>query len=122
MKHKHQRRNEEIKKLLSQAMFDMKDPRVSPMTSLTMVEASPDMKHARVRVSVYDADDQRRRETVDALNGAAGFLSHEVGKKLRTYSVPAFKFTLDDSIAYSVHIAQVLSSLQKPEKEEDNAD
>lgn len=95
---------------------------MSPMTSLTVVEVSPDMKHARVRVSVYDTDDVKRHETVEALNRAAGFLSHAVGKNLRTYSVPAFKFVLDDSIAYSIHIAEVLNGLQKPEKEESDAD
>ena len=119
---KQQRRGEEIKKLLSQAIFNMKDPRVSRMTSVTAVEVSPDMKHARVRVSVYDADETKRKETVDALNRAAGHLSHEVGRGLLTYSVPAFRFALDDSIAYSIHIAEVLNSLHKPAKEDEDAD
>jgi len=109
-----ERRNEEIKKIASKVIFDMKDPRVSVMTTITRVEVSPDLKHAKAFVSVYDADDAARQETVTALNRASGFISHQVGQQLMTHSVPAFKFFLDDSITHSIRINELLNQINNP--------
>ena len=99
------RMNEEVKKTMTAIIREMKDPRISPMTTLTTVEVTNDLKYAKLRVSVYDEDEAVRRGTVDALNHAAGFLRHELGQRMLIRSAPALKFQLDDSIAYSVHIA-----------------
>ena len=61
---RYDRINEEIKKALSEIVRDMKDPRISPMTTILLVEATNDLKLAKVKVSVYDKDDSVRRETV----------------------------------------------------------
>ena len=106
-----ERRNEEIKKIVSKVIFDMKDPRISPMTTITNVEVSSDLKHAKAFVSVYDADDEARRATVTALNHAAGFISHQAGQQLLMHSVPAFKFFLDDSINHSIRITELLNQI-----------
>ena len=106
-----ERRNEEIKKVVSKVIFDMKDPRISPMTTITNVEVSQDLKHAKAFVSVYDADDAARRETVAALNHAAGFISRQAGQQLLMHSVPAFKFYLDDSITRSIRITELLNQI-----------
>lgn len=105
------RMNEEVKKTVMSVIRDMKDPRISPMTTLTTVEVTRDLKYAKLRVSVYDEDDVVRKGTVDALNHAAGFIAREVGQRMLIRRVPALKFVLDDSIAYSVHISKLINDL-----------
>lgn len=115
------RMNEEVKKTMTAIIREMKDPRISPMTTLTTVEVTNDLKYAKLRVSVYDEDEAVRRGTVDALNHAAGFLRHELGQRMLIRSTPALKFQLDDSIAYSVHIAKLLNDLHVGEENTSDA-
>lgn len=109
------RMNEEVKKVVSEIIRDMKDPRISTMTTLTAVEVTRDLKYAKIKVSVYDEDDEKRRASVDALNHAAGFIGHELGARMRIRAIPSLKFSLDESIAYSVHISSVLANLHTGE-------
>ena len=108
---RYQRMNEEIKKTLAEIIREMKDPRLSPMTTIMNVEVTNDLKQAKVRVSVYDQAQAPREESVAALNGAEGFIAREVGNRMKLRALPKFKFVLDDSIAYSVHISQLIDSL-----------
>ncbi|MEA4912993.1 MAG: 30S ribosome-binding factor RbfA [Christensenella sp.] len=112
------RRNEEVKKTISEVIREMKDPRISPMTALTEVEVTKDLKYAKVKVSVYDEDEKKRVSSVEALNHAAGFISHELGARMRIRAVPSIKFTLDNSISYSVRISEILNELHKTDGNE----
>ena len=112
------RRNEEVKKTISEVIREMKDPRISPMTALTEVEVTKDLKYAKVKVSVYDEDEKKRVSSVEALNHAAGFISHELGARMRIRAVPSIKFTLDNSISYSVRISEILNELHKADGNE----
>ena len=112
------RRNEEVKKTISEVIREMKDPRISPMTALTEVEVTKDLKFAKVKVSVYDEDEKKRISSVEALNHAAGFISHELGARMRIRAVPSIKFTLDNSISYSVRISEILNELHKADGNE----
>lgn len=116
---RYDRINEEIKKALSEIVRDMKDPRISPMTTIMLVEATNDLKLAKVKVSVYDKDDEVRRETVASLNRAEGFIARELGRRIDIRRIPTLKFTLDDSIEYSVHIAEIIDRLQRERAKED---
>lgn len=116
------RMNEEVKKTISQIMREMKDPRISDMTTLTGCEVTNDLKYAKLRVSVYDADDAKRKATVDALNHAAGFIARELGNRMRIRCIPSLKFTLDNSIEYSVHIAKILNDLHVSGEDKDDAE
>ena len=111
------RRNEEVKKTVSEIIREMKDPRISPMTTLTDVDMTKDLKYAKIKVSVYDDDEKQRISSVEALNHAAGFIAHELGARMRIRAVPSLSFVLDDSIAYSVHIAQILNELHAGDAE-----
>jgi ribosome-binding factor A len=112
------RRNEEVKKTVSEIIREMKDPRISPMTTLTEVDVTNDLKYAKIRVSVYDEDEKRRVSSVDALNHAAGFIARELGARMRIRAVPSMKFILDHSIAYSARISEILNGLHKDEGKE----
>ena len=115
------RRNEEVKKTVSEIIREMKDPRISPMTTLTDVDMTKDLKYAKIKVSVYDDDEKQRISSVEALNHAAGFISHELGTRMRIRAVPSIKFTLDNSISYSVRISEILNELHKTDGNEPQA-
>ena len=106
-----ERLNEEIKKTLSGIIFDMKDPRISAMTTISECSVTRDLKYCKVSVSVYDSDEQARKDTIATLNSAAGHIGWELGKRMQIRVIPKFKFVLDEGIAYSVHIADILSKL-----------
>ena len=105
------RMNEEVKKTVSEIIREMKDPRISMMTTLTTCEVTNDLKYAKIKVSVYDKDDSLRKGTVDALNHASGFIARELGQRMRIRCLPKLQFSLDESIAYSVHIGKILNDL-----------
>jgi len=109
------RRNEEVKKTVSEIIREMKDPRISPMTTLTDVDMTKDLKYAKIKVSVYDDNEKERISSVEALNHAAGFIAHELGARMRIRAVPSMKFMLDNTIAYSVRISGILNELHKSE-------
>ena len=115
-----ERINEEVKKTVSSIIREMKDPRISPMATVTLAEVTKDLKYAKLMISVYDESEEARKETIDALNHAAGFISHELGQRMLIRAVPQIKFKLDESIAYSIHINEVLKTLNITKAEEDN--
>jgi ribosome-binding factor A len=109
--------NEELKKALSEIIREMKDPRISPLTTVMRAEATNDLKQCKVMISVYDKDDEARRETVAQLNRAEGFIAREVGRRVDLRHIPTFEFKLDDSIEYSVRISEILTKLSAERKE-----
>lgn len=115
------RMNEEVKKTLTGVIRDMKDPRISPMATVTSAEVTKDLKYAKIAISVYDKDDAIRKETVDALNRAEGFIARELGQRMLIRRVPTLKFVLDESIAYSVHIQEILNTLDIRPAEDESA-
>ena len=116
------RMNEEVRKTVSEIIRDMKDPRIPDMTGLTECRVTKDLKYAKIRVSVYDKDDAVRARAVETLNHAAGFIAHELGERMRIRCIPKLQFSLDESIAYSIRIGQILNKLHMtPGSDEENA-
>ena len=115
---RYDRIGEEMKKAISEIIRGMKDPRISDMTTIMSVDVTNDLKQAKVKVSVYDQDDEKRREAVEALNHAAGFITRELGRRVELRALPRLTFLLDNSIEYSVHIAKLLDELKIGEKGE----
>jgi len=109
--------NEEIKKALSEIIRGMKDPRISPLTTVMRAEATNDLKQCKVKISVYDKDDEVRRQTVAQLNAAEGFIAREMRSAIDLRHIPTFIFELDDSIEYSVRISEILGKLESERKE-----
>jgi len=85
---------------------DLKDPRIG-FVSITAVRMSPDLRQARVRVSVLGDPDQKQA-SLQGLISAKGLIRHELGRRLENlkYS-PDLRFELDPSIEYSVHIHEI---------------
>ena len=114
---RYDRINEEIKKSLSEIIRDMKDPRISPLTTVMRAEATNDLKQCKVKISVYDKDDVVRRQTVAQLNAAEGFIAREMRRSIDLRRIPTFIFELDDSIEYSVRISEILGKLEAERKD-----
>ena len=81
------------------------------------MEVTQDLKYAKAHVSVYGEDEEAAKTAVAALNHAAGFIQHEVAGRMTIRRVPQIKFVSDDSIAYSVHISEILRNLHKDKDE-----
>ncbi len=87
----------EIKKILSELIRDLKDPRVPDMLSITDVEVTRDLAHANVYYSIYGSEEEKANGKA-ALEGSLGFLRRELGGKMRLRKVPELHLKADDSI------------------------
>ncbi len=111
--------NEEIQKELSASFRTLKDPRVQGgMVTITHVDTTPDLRYARVYVSVLDKTQEK--DVIKGLKSAGGFLRRALGNALRLRYTPELQFVADDSIEYGAHILELLrkaNAEQKPEEE-----
>jgi ribosome-binding factor A len=99
--------NEAVKEVVSLHIAeDLKDPRIGFVT-VTGVETSPDLRHARVFVSVLGDEDDCER-ALDGLRSAAGFLQAKVGHELRMKRTPTLEFVYDDSVDRGMRITELL--------------
>jgi ribosome-binding factor A len=102
-----QRVGEQIQRELAQLLRDeVKDPRVGRVT-ITAVEVSPDLSHAKVFVTDL-AGRERADESVRALTRTAGFLRKELAHRMQLYSVPQLHFAYDDSIESGIRLSKLI--------------
>jgi ribosome-binding factor A len=89
---------------------ELKDPRIG-FVSITGVRMSPDLRQARVRVSVLGDPDQKKA-SMAGLVSARGLIRHELGRRLQNLKFsPELRFELDASIEYAVHINELLKEV-----------
>src|SRR3954466_5709584 len=98
--------NEAVREVVSEGLGDLKDPRIGFVT-VTGVETSPDLRHARVFVSVL-GDEPQREEALEGLRSSAGFLQAQVGHELRMKRTPTLEFVYDESVDRGMRISQLL--------------
>ena len=116
-----QLRMERVQELMKQEISkiileDIKDPRVGFVT-VTRVHVTSDLRSARVFVSLMGSEEQMA-ESWRGLNRSLGFLRREVGKRVRLRYTPELSLEIDDSMAYSAHIQELLLRVQKEERGE----
>jgi ribosome-binding factor A len=87
-------------------LFELKDPRVKGVT-VTFVEVAPDMRSAKVHVSVM-GDETKQNLTLRGLQNSAGFLQSRLGERIETRYTPKLSFVLDLGIKKSIEIARIL--------------
>ena len=109
------RRSERVSELLRHELSqlivrDLKDPRLSGIVSVTVVETTNDLKRARVSVSVMGSPEVQE-SAMRGINSASGFMRHELGKRLSLRYVPDLSFVLDHSLDEAEHIYQLLDGL-----------
>ncbi len=106
---------EQIKKDIGGIInFEIKDPGISGLTSVTDVSLSKDLRHASIYISIYGSDDEKEK-TLQALERASGFIRSEIGRRIRLRYTPEINFILDNSIEYGAYIEEVIKSLKKEE-------
>lgn len=111
--------NEEIQRELADLLRELKDPRVhKTMLSITRVETTPDLRYAKVYVSLLDKE--FTKETLAGLKSSAGFLRRELGRSLQLRYTPELQWQADDSITHGAHILDILSKLDIPEDSDDD--
>ena len=99
---------EEIATFLAE---DVKDPRIVGLVTVTGVEVTRDLRHAKVFVSIM-GDDVARAATLDGLQSVAGHLRPRVGRALRLRLAPEITFRMDESIARAARIESLLNQIK----------
>ena len=109
--------NEELKKELSQIIsFEIKDPRVTGIISVTKVSVTQDLKYAKVYISTMNKE---KLEVIKGLKSASGYLRSEISRRINLRYTPELIFELDDSMEYGAHIQNVLKDIMKDIKPEE---
>jgi ribosome-binding factor A len=106
--HRHERVAGEIRHEISAMLAgELKDPRLSTFATITEVRMTPDLKQAKVYVSVMGPEDEQKA-TIKVLAAAAGFIRHELSERLQMRRAPELMFVLDRSEEYAQHINELL--------------
>jgi ribosome-binding factor A len=92
----------------------LKDPRLE-MATVSRVDVSPDLRHARVYISRVGSEAEQQT-TIEGFIHATGFIRNQLGKRLQLRYVPQLTFQLDTAIAYGVRIASILHELVSSEE------
>jgi ribosome-binding factor A len=101
--------NEAVKEVLSEALLELKDPRIGFVT-ITGVQTSSDLRHARVYVSVLGSE-RKREASLSGLAAAHGVLQARVGSELRLKRTPQLTFEYDPTVERGVRMTQLIDEL-----------
>lgn len=122
---KNTRINGEVRKELSILISrEIKDPRIHPMTSVMEVEVAPDLKTAKVYISVM-GDEEDRNNTLQGLKSAASYMRGQLARSLNLRYTPELTFIMDSSMEYGAKMSKLIDEINlksKPVDEEDNED
>lgn len=110
---KNTRINGEVQKELANLIRgEIKDPRISPWTSVVSVEVSPDLKTCKAWISVLGGEDEIQN-TLKGLNSAEGFIRRELARRINLRNTPEIRFIMDQSIAYGVDMSKKIDDVMK---------
>lgn len=109
--------DEEYKKEISQIIrYQLKNPNVTGLISVTKVKVTNDLKYAKVYVSILNS--KNLKETMEGLKKSSGFIRSELARKINLRNTPEILFELDDSLEYGAKIDSILKEIM-PKKEEE---
>jgi len=102
---------EQIRRILAQLLQDeVNDPRIG-MVTLTAVQVSKDLSHAKVFFTVLDDDADAVKKTREGLMRASGFLRHELGRQIKLRLTPELHFEYDISVEHGRHLTSLIDSV-----------
>lgn len=108
---------EEIRKIISELILNgLKDPRINAMTTVNSVEVTRDLSYAKIYVSVLGSEEEKR-DTIDGLNSAKGFIRKTIGSSLDLRYTPQPIFILDESIEEGIRMSKLIEDINNKEKE-----
>jgi ribosome-binding factor A len=105
--------NESVRQVLSEALPELKDPRIGFVT-VTGVETSNDLRHARVFVSVFGSA-RKQQAAIDGLTAAHGVLQARIGRELRMKRTPQLTFEYDRTVEEGVRMSKLIDELVRDE-------
>lgn len=108
---------EEIYNVISRELRN-RYPSLSAIISVTQADVAPDLKSARVYISIYDKDEERKAQSFETIKENAGFIRHELSKVLHIRTVPELRFILDESMEYGARIDKILEEIEATEGDE----
>lgn len=107
--------NEELKRELSAIInYELKDPKITGIVTITSVKITPDLRYAKAYISILNS--KNNEETLRGLKNASGFLRSEIAKKINLRVTPEIVFAIDSSIEYGSKIDSILRDLKKEKK------
>lgn len=111
--------DEELKKQVSNIiMNDIKDPHLTGLISVTKAKVTPDLKYAKVYVSILNA--KNTKQDLAILKKSAGLTRSLLAKRMNLRITPEIIFELDDSMEYGARIDSILKEIMKDVKKDDN--
>jgi ribosome-binding factor A len=119
--------NSLLKEVISEVIFrEVKNPHVNELLTVTHVEVTKDLHYAKVYVSVIGSE-QQKKDTIAALQSAAGFIAVNSSKKITIRYFPTLTFKLDESVDKQMRIEMLLNQISaekdaRPEEEESKDD
>lgn len=103
--------NEELRKELSSILaYDLKNPNITGMLSVTKVKITPDFKYAKVYVSILNSKNVDK--TMEGLKESSGFIRSKIAKDINLRITPELVFEIDDSLEYGARIDSILKDLK----------
>lgn len=111
--------NDQLMREISMIIRELKDTRIPLMTSVIKVQAAPDLRYAKVYVSVM-GDDEVKKKALAGLKSAAPYIRREVGSRMEIRYTPELSFEIDNSIEYGANIDRLLKTVIKEEKNDES--
>ena len=109
---------EEIYAVISKKLRN-RHSELSAIISVTQADVAPDLKTAKIYVSIFDTDEARKQASFEILKQNAGFIRHELAQVLHLRTVPELSFILDGSMEYGAKIDKIIENLEKQDKHDD---
>lgn len=108
--------NEEYRREIASIIDrDLKNTNITGMISVTKVKVSPDLREARVYISILNA--KSKKNTMEALNKSKGFIRSELAKRINMRYTPDIRFEIDESMEYGSRIENILKEIMPKEEE-----
>lgn len=106
--------NEEVRKEISSLIqYEVKDPRLTAMVSVTDVKVTKDLKYAKVYLSLFAKNEEEKEESFQAVKNASGFMRRELGRRINLRYTPELIFEIDNSIDRGMHIDSLLHKIKE---------
>lgn len=111
--------NGEVQRVLAEIIRgDIKDPRISPLTSVVAVEVAPDLKTCKAWISVF-GDEKAKEDTYKGLKSAEGYIKNQLARIINLRNTPEITFIIDQSIEYGVNMSKKIDEVMEQMKEQE---
>ncbi|MBR1476609.1 MAG: 30S ribosome-binding factor RbfA [Lachnospiraceae bacterium] len=118
---KNSRINGEVQRVLAEVIRgEIKDPRISPWTSVVACEVAPDLKTCKAYISIL-GDEDAQADTLEGLNSAEGYIRRQLAQELNLRNTPKITFIMDQSIEYGVNMSRKIDEVIKEQEASHNA-